>query len=250
MFSYRNINPNRLQHFSSPAEERKHIYLSFFMPLVFVLLMWCVKLFEVTTGIELAKFGIYPRTISGLRGVLFSPLLHGSWEHLISNTIPFLILGFLLIYTYRKVAFKAFVFIWLASGVMVWLTGRDSYHIGASNIVYGFAFFIFFSGIFRKDIQSVVLSLFVVFVYGSIVWGILPVRPEISWEGHLMGGMSGAFIAFIYRRVDLPPQLELDDDEDEEEELTDILDDLHIRYEYIEKKKASDTAADDMKKNV
>ncbi|MBC8047777.1 MAG: rhomboid family intramembrane serine protease [Fimbriimonadaceae bacterium] len=200
-----------------------------------------MKLFEKVTDIDLRKFGIYPKEASGLIGVFASPFLHADWNHLISNSIPFLILGVLILYSYRKVAFKAFLFIWFASGFMVWLTGRPSYHIGASNLVYGFAFFIFFSGIFRKDIQSIVLSLFVVFVYGSIVWGIFPIKPDISWEGHLMGAASGTFIAFIYRKVDLPPPVEYDEDEEDddsaESQLGEMLDDLKINYEIIEKEK-------------
>lgn len=250
MFSFLKINAAKRQQFSSKEDERKHLYLSIFMPLVFVLIMWIVKICEVVFEQSLSKHGILPRTLSGLQGVLFSPFLHGDWNHLISNSIPFMILGFLMIYTYRKVAAKSFLFIWIASGFMVWLTGRESYHIGASNLVYGFASFIFFSGVFRRDIQSIVLSLFVVFVYGSIVWGIFPIKPDISWEGHLMGAVSGAFIAFFYRKVDLPEPIKLDDEEDEDEldvieektlppetQLGKMLDDLSIKYEIIEKQK-------------
>jgi membrane associated rhomboid family serine protease len=100
---------------------------------------------------------------------------------------------------------------------MVWLVGREAYHIGASNLVYGFAFFLFFSGVFRKNMQSIAMSLLVVFMYGSIVWGVLPLRWEVSWEGHLMGGLAGAFIAYIYRTVDLPPPSDEEEDEEEEE---------------------------------
>lgn len=206
--------------FPDPEKQRqrdnRRLVVSLFIPAVFVALIWLVKLFEFVTEIDLALLGVLPRTLKGFPGILFSPLIHGDWDHLLSNTLPFLILGFLLIYSYPKVALKVFVFIYLASGFMVWLIGREAYHIGASNLVYGFAFFLFFSGVFRKDIQSIAMSLLVVFMYGSIVWGVLPLRWEISWEGHLMGGIAGAFIAYIYRRVDLPPPP--DEDEDEEEE--------------------------------
>ncbi|MBP9549460.1 MAG: rhomboid family intramembrane serine protease, partial [Chitinophagales bacterium] len=205
MFNFRKINAAQYREPLSKAEENQLLYTSIFMPIVFVALMWLVKIFEVLTGISLASWGVFPLTVKGLRGILFSPLIHGDWNHLISNSVPFIILGFLMLFTYRKVAFKAFVFIYLASGFMLWLTGRPSYHIGASNLVYGFAFFLFFSGVFRKDIQSIALSLLIVFLYGGIVWGLLPLDWHISWEGHLMGGISGAFIAFIYRNVDLPP---------------------------------------------
>jgi membrane associated rhomboid family serine protease len=213
---------------------------------VFVALMWLVAIFEFVTEIDLSSWGIYPLKLSGLRGVLFSPFIHGDWQHLMSNTLPFLIMGFLLFYSYRKVAFKSLLFIYLASGFMVWLIGRPAYHIGASNIVYGFAFFLFFSGAFRKDIQSIAMSLLVVFLYGSIVWGLLPFKWEISWEGHLMGGLAGAFMAFVYRKVDLPPQEEEEDDEDDEDDAyfaesgaywMRTEDNAQMRYRYIPKPK-------------
>lgn len=233
MFNFQKINPGRNREPLSREEENQLLYTSIFIPIVFVALMWLVKIFESLTHIDLATWGVYPLTLKGLRGILFSPLIHGDWNHLISNTVPFIILGFLMLFTYRKVAFKAFVFIYFASGFLLWLTGRPSYHIGASNLVYGFAFFLFFSGIFRKDIQSIALSLFVVFLYGGIVWGLLPIDWHISWEGHLMGGVAGAFIAFIYRKVDLPPKTDLGDDDDDDDDFTEE-DYLRVVYELKE----------------
>ena len=198
------------------------------MPLVFIALLWIVKLFEFVTGFDLGRFGLLPRHVSGLQGILFSPFLHGDWNHLISNTIPFFILSFLMIFNYRKVAFKSFVFIFFLSGILVWIFGRENYHIGASGLVYGMAFFIFFSGIFRKNIQSIALSLLIVFVYGSIVWGVLPIDLTISWEGHLMGAICGSISAFYFRKVDLPEEIVLDDDDDE------IEDTITVNYELIE----------------
>lgn len=215
IFSFKNINPTKHVPYHSPEEEKRHVLVSFFMPFIFVLLAWCVKLIELVLELDLSAYGIFPRKLGGLPGVIASPFLHSDFTHLISNSIPFMILGFLMIYSYRRVAFKAFLMIWIMSGFLVWITGRQSYHIGASNIVYGFTFYIFFSGIFRKNIQSVVLSLFVVFAYGSIFWGILPLRPEISWEGHLAGALIGGVLAFIYRKVDLPPQFLFEEDTDD-----------------------------------
>ena len=188
------------------------------MPLVFIAIIWIVKLFEFVSGTDLGQYGLLPRHYSGLRGILFSPFLHGDWNHLFSNTVPFFVLSFLMIFNYRKVAFKSFVFIFFVSGILVWLFGRENYHIGASGLVYGMAFFIFFSGIFRKNIQSIALSLLIVFIYGGIVWGILPIDLKTSWEGHLMGAICGFSTAFYFRKTDLPAEIILDDDEDEEEE--------------------------------
>lgn len=223
IFSFEKINTGDNSPPMHKHDEKKHLQLSIFMPLVFIIIIWIVKLFEFVSGIDLSQYGLLPRHYSGLRGILFSPFIHGDWNHLFSNTIPFFVLSFLMIFNYRKVAFKSFVFIFFTSGILVWLFGRENYHIGASGLVYGMAFFIFFSGIFRKNIQSIALSLLIVFIYGSIVWGILPIDTKTSWEGHLMGAICGFITAFYFRKVDLPAELILEDDEDEpeqEEEIT------------------------------
>jgi len=216
VFSYENINTGDNRPEMPAEDEKQHLYISIFMPLVFLILMWLSKIIEVATGTDFSAYGILPKHFYGLRGILLAPFIHGDWQHLISNSFPFLILAFLMIFNYRKVAFKSFVFIYFASGLLVWLFGRENYHIGSSNLVYGFAFFIFFSGIFRKNIQSIALSLFVVFLYGSIVWGMFPIDVKISWEGHLMGAISGTLAAFYFRKVDLPPELVLEDTDDDD----------------------------------
>ena len=218
IFSFEKINTGDNRPSMDRDDEKKHLQLSIFMPLVFIAIIWIVKLFEFVSGTDLGQYGLLPRHYSGLRGILFSPFLHGDWNHLFSNTVPFFVLSFLMIFNYRKVAFKSFVFIFFVSGILVWLFGRENYHIGASGLVYGMAFFIFFSGIFRKNIQSIALSLLIVFIYGGIVWGILPIDLKTSWEGHLMGAICGFSTAFYFRKTDLPAEIILDDDEDEEEE--------------------------------
>lgn len=217
LFSYVNINSRNNQPRLEPDEEKRLLFVSVFVPAVFVALMWIVKLFEVVTEIDLSSFGVLPKHISGLKGILFSPFIHGDWQHLLSNTFPFMILGFLMLFNYRKVAYKAFLFIYLAGGLLLWATGRENYHIGASGIVYGMAFFLFFSGVFRKNIQAIALSLFIVFLYGSIVWGVLPMDLTISWEGHLMGALCGSISAFYFRKVDLPEPIILEDDDDDDD---------------------------------
>ena len=146
------------------------------------------------------------------------PFLHSDIEHLASNSIPFIVLGWLIIYLYRKVVYKTFIFIWIFSGIGVWLVGQpDSVHIGASGLVYGMAFFLFFSGVFRNDIRAAGIALFVAFVYGSIVWGLFPIRENMSWEGHSMGAIAGVLCAFYFRKIDPPPQPEWMDEEEHEE---------------------------------
>lgn len=127
------------------------------------------------------------------------PFLHGDFEHLISNSIPLLILITGLVYFYKRLALKVIVWIWLLSGFWLWLGGRPSYHIGASAVIYGLTVFLFFSGVFRKDRRLMALSLLVVFLYGSLIWGILPIVEEHSWEGHLFGSCAGLLMALIYK---------------------------------------------------
>ena len=238
IFSFEKINTGHNRPPMEADKEKQHLQLSIFMPLVFIAIMWIVKLFEVVSGIDLTMYGILPKHISGLRGIIFSPFIHGDWQHLISNTIPFFVLSFLMIFNYRRVAFISFMFIYLGGGLLLWLTGRENYHIGASGLVYGMAFFIFFSGIFRKNIQSIALSLLVVFIYGSIVWGVLPIDLKISWEGHLMGAICGFISAFYFRNVDRPMEIILDDDdEDNEEHLIpeEKINEPFVHYEIISK---------------
>ena len=174
------------------------------LPMAAMLSIWFVFWVEVRFQINLNDFGIYPRTLKGLRGVLFSPFLHGSVQHLYNNTLPVAILSGALVYFYRKNALKVLILGILLSGFITWLIGRPSYHIGASGVIYVLASFIFFKGIFTKHFRLVALSLLVVFIYGGLLWYIFPIREEISWEGHLAGFITGLFLAIVLK-TDLPP---------------------------------------------
>ncbi len=184
-------------------KDLKSIYLSLVFPLVFTALMWIVRVFEVQTGIDLSFLGIYPLQIKGLPGIFGSPFLHSDWAHLYANTIPFLILSSCIFYFYKPIAFRVFFMIWALTGVWVWFWGREAYHIGSSGLVYGFAAFVFLSGLMRREKRLMSISFFVAFSYGSLVWGIFPeLFPEknISWESHLMGLIAGATAAWYYRK--------------------------------------------------
>ncbi len=174
------------------------------LPMAAVLSIWFVFWVEVRFQINLNDFGIYPRTLKGLRGVVFSPFLHGSIKHLYNNTLPVAILSGALVYFYRKNALKVLLMGILISGCLTWLIGRPSYHIGASGVIYVLASFIFFKGVFTKHYRLVALSLLVVFIYGGLLWYIFPIREEISWEGHLAGFITGLFLALILK-TELPP---------------------------------------------
>lgn len=179
--------------------EKKIFKYSLLFPVFIVGLFWLVKITENVLNLDLAKFGILPLQVEGLPGILFSPFIHGSYDHLMSNSIPFLILAFALFYFYRNLAYRILFLIYILSGICVWFGGRESYHIGASGIVYGLASFLFFSGIFRKDANLLTISIIVVFLYGSMFWGIFPLKPEISWESHLWGSASGLLLSLYYR---------------------------------------------------
>lgn len=174
------------------------------VPLYFVLGLWVVYWFEVKNGYNFNTYGILPRSIVGLRGVVFSPFIHGDIKHLYHNSAPLFVLLFSLLYFYRSIAWKVFIYGAVCTGLMTWMFARKSYHIGASGIIYLLFSFIFFSGIIRKNYRLVAVSLMVIFLYGSMVWYVLPVKESVSWEGHLSGFISGLVMAFIYR--DTGPQ--------------------------------------------
>jgi len=201
--------------------EKQRFLNSLIFPLIFVLILWLVKTLEMAFGMSLSDFGIFPKTTSGLKGILFSPLIHGSFSHLASNSLPLLVLGTALLYFYREVALPVFLWGLVITGFWVWLMGRPSYHIGASGIIYCLAAFLFVSGIIRRHPRLMALSLLVAFLYGGLIWGVFPVREHISWEGHLMGLLSGALLAWFYREHGPQRPLyswELEDEEEEEEE--------------------------------
>ena len=189
------------------------------IPMLAVLSIWTVFWFEVRFQINLNHLGIYPRTIQGLRGVVISPFLHSSVEHLYNNTIPLAVLTGALVYFYRNISVKVLLMGILISGLLTWLIGRESYHIGASGLIYVLASFIFFKGIFSKHFRLVALSMLVVFLYGGLLWYIFPIEAGISWEGHLGGFLTGLLFAFIFK-TELPPvkKYKWEEDEYSEEE--------------------------------
>jgi membrane associated rhomboid family serine protease len=167
--------------------------------LILVSVLWGVHLYQYYNGVSFAQYGNFPRDLSGLKGVVFMHFIHADFEHLISNSIPLLVLGGALTYFYPTLYKRVFLWVMLAGGFWLWLGGRPSFHIGASGLVYGLSSFLFFSGFFRRDLRLIALSLLVVFLYGGMVWGVFPLVRQISWEGHLFGGLAGALLAWVYR---------------------------------------------------
>ena len=186
---------------SETAFYRKKFFLSIIIPGLFVMLIWLVRIIEVLFDIDLSRFGIYPRTANGIPGILLSPLIHENFKHLFSNSLPLMMLATGVFYFYSEVALKVSGWIYLLTGLFVWVGGREAYHIGASGLVYGFASFLFFSGIIRKYFRLIALSLLVVFLYGSMIWGMVPeLYRDVSWESHMLGFVSGIIMAIVYRR--------------------------------------------------
>jgi membrane associated rhomboid family serine protease len=196
---------------------RKKLLLSMIIPGIFVFLMWMVKIIELLFEIDLSRFGIYPLTTQGLPGILFSPFIHADFTHLFNNSVPLFFLSIALFYFYSEVALRVFTWTYLFTGILVWIAGREAWHIGASGLVYGLASFLFFSGIIRRYFRLIALSLLIVFLYGSMVWGLFPgVYKNVSWESHMLGFFSGVILAVGYK--DQGPQRPVYEWLEEEEE--------------------------------
>ncbi len=173
----------------------------------FVVLLFLIKSIETLFNFDLARYGIFPLELKGLPGIFFAPLIHGSWEHLLNNSAPLLVLTVTLFYFYRTISYKVFFLIYFIHGFWLWFFARDAYHIGASGIIYGLGAFLFVSGIIRKNSHLLAISMLVVFLYGSMVWGIFPRIVTISWEAHLTGTASGILLAFYYKQYGPAPNI-------------------------------------------
>jgi membrane associated rhomboid family serine protease len=197
---------------ASPSFKR-----AFAVAAAFVSLLWLIRFADAGLGLHLVRFGVYPGVLDGLPGILFAPLIHGSWLHLIANTPALLVLGTALLYGYPRSAGIAVPILCLGSGLGVWLFARESYHIGASGLTHGMMFFIFVIGILRRDRSAIALSLLVFFLYGGMVWSVLPQQPGISFESHFFGAVTGVTLAFLLRNRDAKRPEKRYDWEDEPE---------------------------------
>lgn len=186
-------------HPTSHMNEKKIFYHSLIFPAFFLFLIWFIRFTEIGLDVSFVKYGVFPQKWNGLLGIITSPLIHADFKHLADNSVPVFVLSLAIFYFYREIAYRIFFLIYLVSGFLVWIVGREAYHIGASGLIYGFAAFIFTSGAIRKNINLLAISLLVIFLYGSLIWGILPYDYKISWESHLMGALTGITMAVIYR---------------------------------------------------
>ena len=201
-------------------QERKKFFGSLAIPALLVTLMWVVKMAEMAFSIDLSPWGLGPQTARGLIGILTMPLLHSSWEHLLTNTTAVLVLGTALYYCYPTLANKVLIISWLASGLLTWIIGiPETVHIGASALIYSLNLFLIVSGFIRGNRQLIVISLIMVFLYGSFIWGMIPslaIPQHISWEGHLSGALVGIALAILFRKEG--PQKEVHHWEEDDEE--------------------------------
>lgn len=185
-------------------EEKRRLINSAAIFTLIVSVLWVIKLIEMMAGVSFARFGLLPLQAKGLPGILFSPLIHADLAHLAANSAPLFVLGTALMFYYRKYGLHIFFFSWVLTGIWVWLFARgNNYHIGASGVVYALAAFHFTSGIIRREPRLMAFSLLVIFLYGSMVWGVFPeFFPDrnISWESHLMGFLAGIILAYAYRK--------------------------------------------------
>lgn len=176
------------------------IYRSIWIPLRLVLLMIMFFLVEEYLGLDLRMFANLPRTLEGLLGILFAPLVHINLYHLLSNLFPILCLGTIIYWFYPTIANKVFLRAYLLPMVLVWLFARPTYHVGASGLVYGLAFFLIFFGFFRKDFKSLLISIIILSFFGGLFYGVLPGQPQISFESHLAGALAGGIAAFEFSK--------------------------------------------------
>ncbi len=188
-------------------------------PVMFVLIIWIVFWFEVRFGYSFNSFGVYPRTFTGLRGIIFSPFIHSDIEHLYHNTIPLFVLTVVLFYFYRIISWKVIFYGILLSGFLTWCIGRPANHIGASGLIYVLMSFTLFKGIFAKHYRLLALSLLIIFLYGSMIWYVFPIKENMSWEGHLSGLIVGLFFAIIFRKsISKPKKYAWEQDDYNEED--------------------------------
>ena len=196
----------------------KNIKSILFFPVFFALLIVIIKVVEHFGDFNFSVYGVFPRDFSGLKGIIFSPLIHSDFSHLTNNTIPILVLLLSLRYFYKSISIEIFFWSWLISGFLLWCFARQNFHIGASGLIYALSSFLFFSGFIRKHTRLMAVSMFVVFLYGSLVWGIFPLQEKVSWEGHLTGAVAGILLAFWFRKEGPPKQIyqyEIDEAEEE-----------------------------------
>jgi membrane associated rhomboid family serine protease len=208
-------DPDYLAANDSPARFRAAALLA----AIFVTGIALLHVIDYVFGLGLARFGVVPRDLAGLRGIFAAPLLHGGLEHLVSNIVPLLVGGTMLLYLYPDSSRFVLPAVYFGPGLAVWLFGRDSIHIGASGLVYGIVAYVFVAGVLRRDRRAWAASILVAFLYGAMVWGVLPLKTGVSWETHLAAAVIGVTLAFVLRARDVPPRKRYSWEDEPEEDI-------------------------------
>ena len=211
-------------HENEIKEERNRLLRRFIVPVAFVAICWLVKGVEELFHLDFSFLGIKPLQMDGIPGIFLFHFLHGSWSHLFANTLPIIVLGACLYYFYKPIATKIGLVLLFSTGLLTWCGARGGIHIGASALIYGLAFFLMPSGFIRRNKNLVIVSFLVIFLYGSLVWGLYPkyaIDNHISWEGHLSGFIMGIALAIFYRKEGPQREIEEDDDDTDDSESSD-----------------------------
>ena len=183
-------------------KDKKQLKISksiFLIPIVYILSIWLIYWVEIQFSFNFNKYGVFPRTLGGFKGVFLTHFIHSNTNHLFNNSVPLFVLLSSLFYFYKDVAYKVLLIGGFVTGFLTWCIARESFHIGASGIVYLLFSFVFFSGIIKKHYRLVALSFIIIFLYGSMIWYVLPIKDGISWEGHLSGFLTGLSFAITYK---------------------------------------------------
>jgi membrane associated rhomboid family serine protease len=207
--------------YTSSEQARANFRLAVKIALGFVALVWFIQLLNWGLDLGLERFGVRPRQLAALPCILLAPLLHGGFSHLFANSLPLLVLVTVMLHLYPNSALKVMPAVYLGPGIAVWLfAASPSVHIGASGLVYGLVSYIFVAGLIRRDTRAIAASLLVCFLYGALVWGVLPIEPGVSWETHLAAALIGLALAIALRRLDIPPRKRYawEDEEDDYED--------------------------------
>src|SRR4030095_6918102 len=183
--------------YAHSPQAREHSRLVVKLVLGFVALLWLIPL--LGWGLDLQQFGVRARQPIGLPRMLFAPTLHAHLAHLVANTVPLAVLGVVMLHLYPTASFRVLPAIYLGPGIGVWLLARDGNHAGARGLIYGLVAYIFVAGLIRRDRRAIGASLLVAFLYGTLVWGVLPIKQSVSWETHLAAALIGVVAAILLR---------------------------------------------------
>jgi membrane associated rhomboid family serine protease len=192
--------------YTGSAQSSANFVRALKLALAFVASLWIIEALNVGLDLELERFGVAPRDPWGLPGIVLTPLLHGSFAHLLANSLPLLVIGTAMLHLYPESAAKVLPAVYIGPGIIVWLLARGGVHLGASGLIYGLAAYVFVAGLIRRDRRAIAASLLVSFIYGSLAWGVLPLQPGVSWETHLAAALIGVAMAIALRRLDMPPR--------------------------------------------